>query len=109
MIKSSNGNNLQIGFEQISEKKTLLKSSFPDEKIFDMDGVYNTQNDRVWAVDRADANKNGGIQRRRKFPEKVKGFVSMHVPRVSHTTLGNPWIKEQSITLFISKKCFLLL
>ena len=25
----------------------------------------------MWAVDRADANKNGGIQRRRKFPQKV--------------------------------------
>ena len=39
--------------------------------MFDIDGVYNTQNDRVWAVDRADANKNGGIQRRPKFPQKV--------------------------------------
>ena len=52
-------------------KEDTLKILFSDENMFDIDGVYNTQNDRVWAVDRADANKNGGIQRRRKFPRKV--------------------------------------
>ena len=45
-------------------KEDTLKILFSDEKMFDIDGVYNTQNDRVWPVDRADANKNGGIQRR---------------------------------------------
>ncbi|CAF3402410.1 unnamed protein product [Rotaria socialis] len=39
--------------------------------MFDIDRVYNTQNDRVWAVDRADADKNGGTQQKRKFPQKV--------------------------------------
>ena len=52
-------------------KENTLKILFSDKKMFDIDGVYNTQNDRVWAVDRADANKNGGIQRRRKFPQKI--------------------------------------
>ena len=37
----------------------------------DISGVYNSQNDRMWAVDRADANKKGGIKQRRKFPSKV--------------------------------------
>ena len=32
---------------------------FPDEKFFDIDDIYNSRNDRVWAVDRADANKKG--------------------------------------------------
>ena len=31
----------------------------------------NSQNDRVWAVDRADADKKDGIKQRRKFPQKV--------------------------------------
>ena len=31
----------------------------------------NSQNDRVWAVDRVDADKKGGIKQRRKFPWKV--------------------------------------
>ena len=52
-------------------KEDTLKLLFSDEKMFDIDGVYNTQNDRVWAVDRADADENGGIQQRRKFPQKV--------------------------------------
>jgi len=52
-------------------KEETMKILFSDEKFFDIDGVYNSQNDRVWAVDRADANKKGGIQQRRKFPQKV--------------------------------------
>ena len=30
-----------------------MKILFSDEKSFDIDGVYNSQNDRMWAVDRA--------------------------------------------------------
>ncbi|CAF3811241.1 unnamed protein product [Rotaria magnacalcarata] len=52
-------------------KEDTLKILFSDETMFDIDGVYNTQNDLVWAVDCADADKNGGIQQRRKFPQKV--------------------------------------
>ena len=48
-----------------------MRILFSDEKFFDIDGVYNSQNDRVWAVDRADADEKGGIQQRRKFPQKV--------------------------------------
>jgi hypothetical protein len=32
-----------------------LKILFSDEKFFDIDGVYNAQNDRVWAANHADA------------------------------------------------------
>ena len=48
-----------------------MRILFSDEKFFDIDGVYNSQNDRVWAVDRADADEKGGIQQRRKFPQNV--------------------------------------
>ena len=44
---------------------------FSDEKFFDIDGVYNAQNDRVWAIDRADADLKGGIKQKRKYPQKV--------------------------------------
>ena len=37
--------------------------------------LYNFQNDRVWAVDRADADKKGGIKQRRKFPQKVMDWL----------------------------------
>ena len=46
-------------------------SLFSDEKIFDMDGVYNSHNDRIWAVNRAATDAENGIRRKRKFPQKV--------------------------------------
>ena len=52
-------------------KEDTMKVLFSDEKSFDIDGVYNSQNYRVWAVDRADADEKGGSQRKRKFPQKV--------------------------------------
>lgn len=44
---------------------------FSDEKLFDLDGVYNVQNDRIWAVSRQEGNKKGGIKKKTKFPTKV--------------------------------------
>ncbi|CAF2015007.1 unnamed protein product, partial [Rotaria magnacalcarata] len=52
-------------------KEETMRILFLDENFFDIDGVYNCQNDRVWAVNRADADEKGGIQQRRKFPQKV--------------------------------------
>ena len=52
-------------------KEETMRILSSDEKFFDIDGVYNSQNDRVWPVDRADADEKGGIQQRRKFPQKV--------------------------------------
>ncbi|CAF2117487.1 unnamed protein product [Rotaria magnacalcarata] len=48
-----------------------------DKKFFDIDGVYNSQNDRVWAIDRAYADKNGGIKQKRKFPQKVMVWLGV--------------------------------
>ena len=53
------------------KKSDLSKWLFSDEKIFDINGVYNSQNDRIWASCRADADARGGIKRKRKFPTKV--------------------------------------
>ena len=69
--------------------------------MFDLDGMYNTQNDRVWAVDRAEADREGGVKQKRKFPQKVmvwlgacsKGvtpFVILDKGTVNHET----YIKE---------------
>lgn len=48
-----------------------MRILFSDEKLFHIDGVYDAQNDRVWAVDRADADLRGGIKQKRKCPPKV--------------------------------------
>ena len=52
-------------------KKHTLRILFSDEKMFDLDGMYNAQNDRTWAVNREEADKRGGVQQNRQFPQKV--------------------------------------
>ncbi|CAF2046656.1 unnamed protein product [Rotaria magnacalcarata] len=58
-------------------KEETLKILFSDEKLFGIDGIYNSQNERVWAVDRADADKRGGIKEKRKFPQKVMVWLGV--------------------------------
>ncbi|CAF3279618.1 unnamed protein product [Rotaria sp. Silwood2] len=38
--------------------------------MFDLDGIYNSQNQRIWATSRDEADKKGGIQMKQKFPQK---------------------------------------
>ena len=52
-------------------KEQTLKTLFSDEKMFDLNGMYNAQNDRIWAVNRDEADKSGGIKQKQKFPQKV--------------------------------------
>lgn len=52
-------------------KEETMRILFSDEKMFDIDGVYNAQNDRIWASNRAEADKKGGIKPKRKFPQRV--------------------------------------
>ena len=54
-----------------------MKILFSDEKLFDIDGIYNCQNDRIWAVSRVEADKRGGVKQKRKFPEKVMICLSV--------------------------------
>ena len=54
-----------------------MKILFSDEKLFDIDGIYNSQNDRIWAVSRVEADKRGGVKQKRKFPEKVMIWLSV--------------------------------
>ncbi|CAG0889646.1 unnamed protein product [Darwinula stevensoni] len=51
-------------------KEDTMRILFSGE-MFDIDGVYNSQNDPVWAVDHAEADEMGGIKQKRKFPQKV--------------------------------------
>ncbi len=53
------------------QKRRNTENLFSDKKMFDIDGVYNAQNDRVWAVDRGEADKNIEKKQKRKFPQKV--------------------------------------
>ena len=44
---------------------------FLTKKIFDIDGVCNAQNNRVWVVDRDEADEKGGRKQKRKFSQKI--------------------------------------
>ena len=35
--------------------------AFSDEKLFDLDGIYNAQNDRIWAPSREEADKRDAV------------------------------------------------
>ena len=52
-------------------KEDSLRILFSDEKMFDLDAMYNAQNDRIWAVNREEADKRGSVQQKRKLPQKV--------------------------------------
>ena len=58
-------------------KEDTMKILFSDEKLFDIDGIYNSQNNRIWAVSRAEADKKGGVKQKRKFPEKVMVWLAV--------------------------------
>ena len=44
-----------------------MKIIFSDEKMFDLDGIYTSLNDHIWAVNREKANRRSG----KKPPTKV--------------------------------------
>ena len=48
-----------------------MKILFSDEKLFDIDGIYNSQNDRICA----EVDIKGGIRQICKFPQKVMAWL----------------------------------
>ena len=48
-----------------------------DEKFFDLDGVYNSQNDRVWAVRKEEDDEKDGLHEKTKFPQKVMEWLGV--------------------------------
>ncbi|CAF2109294.1 unnamed protein product [Rotaria magnacalcarata] len=54
-----------------------MRILFSDEKMFDIDGVYNSENDRIWAVDRSEADIKGGTRQKRKFPQKIMVWLGV--------------------------------
>ena len=51
--------------------------------MFNLDGMYNAQNDRIWAVNREEADKRGGVQQKRKFPQKVMVWLGASSKRLT--------------------------
>jgi hypothetical protein len=67
------------------KKNEINNWLFSDEKIFDLDGMYNFQNDRIWVVDRREADKKRGNRKKHQFLIKV--MIWLGTCRVRLTTL----------------------
>ena len=52
-----------------------MRILFPDEKMFDPDGIYNSQNDRIWIVNREEENRRAE-KTARKVCRKSDGMAS---------------------------------
>ena len=76
------GKNSPIGREKSSEKGIYNENPFSNEKMFEFDRIYNSENDRIWAVNREEANRRGGIKQQRKFPQKVMVWSESVAPLV---------------------------
>jgi hypothetical protein len=74
-------------------KSMARKILFSDEKRFDIDGVYNLQNDRIFAPSREQADESGGIHRKTKFPQGVMIWLGVCYDGVTRPVI----IKESTI------------
>ena len=61
----------------------MMKILFSYEELFDTDGIYNSQNDRIWALNHAEADIKGGIRQIRKFQKKVMVWLGACSERLS--------------------------
>ena len=57
MYKKQKGYSSRTWARKNIRKSTSRKILFSDEKCFDVDRVYNRQNDRIWAPDRETVDK----------------------------------------------------
>ena len=57
-------------------KEDTMTIVFSDEKMFDLDGIYNSENGRIWTVNREEANQRGGERTARKVSTKSYDMVS---------------------------------
>ncbi|CAF1260300.1 unnamed protein product [Rotaria magnacalcarata] len=74
--------------------------------MFDIDGIYSSQNDRRWAVNRLAADINGGIRQKRVSPlvifEDGTVYHDRYIKEVlpaalksGHNTFGADWTFQQ--------------
>ena len=86
-------------------KRIRWESFFSDENFFDLDGIYNSENDRMWPVDRESAHRRDGTEKAKKVFSKHYGIVS-YVLRGRSTLVISK--KVISVITVISEKCCLL-
>ena len=50
---------------------------FSFEKLFDIDGMYNSQNQHIWGASRAEGNERGGIKMKQIFPTEIMVWLDV--------------------------------
>ena len=58
-------------------KEDTMRILFSDGKIFDLNGMYNSQNQRIWASSRDEADEKRGIKEKQKFAQKVMVWLGV--------------------------------
>ena len=58
-------------------KEDTMRILFSDEKRFDLDGIYNSENDRIWVINLEEAYRRGGKKQQRRFPQKVMVWLAV--------------------------------
>ena len=51
-------------------KEDTMRILFSHEKMFDLDGIHNSENDRTWTVNREEANRRGGKNSKESLQKK---------------------------------------
>jgi hypothetical protein len=59
-------------------KEDTMRILFSDEKLFDVDGIYNSQNERISVASRDEADEKGGIKMKQNFPQKVMVWLGVY-------------------------------
>ena len=75
-------------------KASIRKILFSDEKYFTVDGIFNRQNDRVYAASRTAADESGGVHLKTKYPAQLMVWLG-----ACHKGLTKPIIFEPNETL----------
>ena len=93
------GKNSPIGRGKGSWKRGYNNNLFFWWKMFDLDGIYNSENDRIWAVNREKAKRGGGKKIARKVWRKSDDMVISR-PRTVHSSL-NRFFLENCVVLTV--------
>ena len=51
-------------------KEDTMRILFSDEKMFDLNGIYINENDRIWTVNREEANRTDGKSSKESLQKK---------------------------------------
>ena len=63
-----------------------------NETIFDIGGVYNSQNNRIWVINHAEIDTTDEIRRQLEFSQNISIWFAVNSKRVSHVFISEKGI-----------------